>query len=68
MPRLMASVWVSQVASRDSFFGKDSDARVEKLANKVTKKAIKKIKLGGKALLEFEALYSGLHWLVAGGG
>jgi hypothetical protein len=55
------------VATRDSYFGKDSEQRVAALTHHIGKKDLKSVKKGGKALVEYQALYAHLHWLIAGG-
>jgi NO-binding membrane sensor protein with MHYT domain len=55
------------VASRDRFFGQDRDARVSTLLQGMRKQQLRAIQSRGKWLVELEALYQGLHWLVAGG-
>jgi hypothetical protein len=55
------------VASHDDYYGKDSEARVAELQLRMSKRKLKSVKKGGKALVEYQALYAHLHWLLAGG-
>jgi hypothetical protein len=58
---------IRQVAVCDRFFGEDSEVRVEQLAKGITRKGMKSVVLGGRALVIYEALCSGLHRVITGG-
>lgn len=56
------------MASCDQYFGKDVEERVAVLQKHLVDKDVKNVRTqGGRALIEHEALYAELQWLLAGG-
>ena len=54
-------------ASKDKYFALDKSRRVASLTSGLHRKGLKAIKMGGTSLVQFEALYSDLHFMVLGG-